>query len=165
MDEAAFQALYAQTAQRLRAYLIHALKNPVLADDLLQEAYIRFLRAKLVDANFFQMRSYLYKTAQSLIADHGRKTGRQRKLHEALPEPEADRPQHDLGIDMQRLFDKLAPKQRSLLWLAYVEGASHREIAAALDMRETGVRVALFRAREKMSNILDQHGWNEGSPS
>lgn len=163
MDEAAFHGFYAQTSRRLRAYLIHALKEPALADDVLQEAYIRFLRADIVDANFHQMRSYLYKTAQSLIADHGRKMGRQRKLHEALPEPEADRPRHDIGIDMQRLFDKLAPKQRALLWLAYVEGASHREIAAALDMREAGVRVALFRARGKMSNILDQHGWNEGA--
>ena len=162
MDEAAFRALYAQTARRLRAWLIHATKDPALADDLLQEAYIRFLRANIVDANIHQMRSYLYKTAQSLIADHGRGTARQRKLRQALPEPEAERPRHDLGIDMERLFDKLEPKQRTLLWLAYVEGASHREIAAALGMREAGVRVALFRARERMTKILEHHGWDTG---
>ncbi|MCY4183073.1 MAG: RNA polymerase sigma factor [Gammaproteobacteria bacterium] len=162
MDEAAFRALYAQTAPRLRAWLMYALKNPALADDLLQEAYIRFLRADLRDANLHQMRSYLYKTARSLIADHGRRQVRQRKLRQALPEAEAERPRHDLGIDMERLFDKLPPKQRSLLWLAYVEGASHREIAAALDMRESGVRVALFRARGKMNQILQQHGWKAG---
>ena len=162
MDEAAFRALYAQTAQRLRAWLMYALKDPALADDLLQEAYIRFLRADLRDANLYQMRSYLYKTARSLIADHGRRITRQRKLREALPEVAAEQPKHELGIDMERLFDQLPDKQRTLLWLAYVEGASHREIAAALDMREAGVRVALFRARGKMSRILEQNGWNAG---
>ena len=162
MDKAAFRAVHAQTAQRLRAYLISALKDPPLADDMLQEAYIRLLRADLKDANIHQIRSYLYKTALSLIADHGRGLTRQRRLRESLPEPEPDRPRPDLSIDMQRLFDKLAPRQQTLLWLAYVEGASHREIAGALDLREAGVRVALFRARAKMARILERHGWNPG---
>ncbi len=162
MDEAAFRAVHAQTAQRLRAFLISALKDPALAGDLLQEAYIRLLRAELKDANIQQIRSYLYKTALSLIADHGRKSTRQRRLRERLPAPEPHRPRPELGIDMQRLFDKLAPKQQALLWLAYVEGASHREIAGALRMRESGVRVALFRARGKMARMLEEHGWNPG---
>ncbi|MDE0480088.1 MAG: RNA polymerase sigma factor [Gammaproteobacteria bacterium] len=162
MDEAAFREVHAQTARRLRAFLISALKDPPLADDLLQEAYIRLLRADLKDANIHQVRSYLYKTALSLVADHGRKLTRQRRLRENLPEPEPDRPRPDLSIDMQRLFDKLAPRQQALLWLAYVEGASHREIAGALEIRESGVRVALFRARGKMAQILEKHGWNAG---
>ena len=164
MDEAAFRAVHAQTARRLRAFLISALKDPPLADDLLQEAYIRLLRADLKDANIHQIRSYLYKTVTSLIADNGRKAARRRKLRESLPEAEPDSPRPDLSIDMQRLFDKLAPKQQTLLWLAYVEGASHREIAAALAMREAGVRVALFRARGKMAGILENHGWERGEP-
>lgn len=162
MDEAAFRAIHAQTARRLRAFLISALKDPPLADDLSQEAYIRLLRADLKDANIHQVRSYLYKTALSLIADHGRRLTRQRKLRESLPEPVPDHPRPDLSIDMQQLFDKLAPKQQALLWLAYVEGASHREIAGALEMREPGVRVALFRARGKMARILEKHNWNQG---
>ena len=162
MDKAAFRAVHAQTAQRLRAYLISALKDPPLADDMLQEAYIRLLRADLKDANIHQIRSYLYKTALSLIADHGRGLSRQRRLRENLPEPEPDRPRPDLSIDMQRLFDKLTPRQQALLWLAYVEGDTHREIAGALDIRESGVRVSLFRARAKMAKILERHGWNPG---
>ncbi len=162
MDKAAFRAVHAQTARRLRAYLISALKDPPLADDLLQEAYIRLLRAELKDANIHQIRSYLYKTALSLIADHGRGLARQRRLRESLPEPEPHCPRPELSIDMQRLFDKLAPRQQALLWLAYVEGASHREIAGALEIRESGVRVALFRARGKMARILENHGWDAG---
>ena len=129
----------------------------------MQEAYLRLLRAKWKDrkdANIHQLRAYLYKTALSLIADHGRRLARQRKWRELAPKQEADCPQPELGIDMQRLFERLAPKQQTLLWLAYVEGASHREIASALGVRESGVRVALFRARGKMARILEYHGWN-----
>ena len=162
MDEAAFGAVYAQTAPRLRAYFIATLRDSAVADDLLQEAYIRFIRAELNGANIHQIRSYLYKTALSLIADHGRRNTRRRKFRESWIEREPECPKHGLAIDMKRLFGKLEPKQQTLLWLAYVEGASHREIAASLGMRELGVRVTLFRTRAKLAKILEDHGWNSG---
>lgn len=44
MNEAEFRALYERTARSLWSYLCRVLGNPSLADDLLQEAYIRILR-------------------------------------------------------------------------------------------------------------------------
>jgi DNA-directed RNA polymerase specialized sigma24 family protein len=41
-----------------------------------------------------------------------------------------------------------------LLWLAYVEGYSYREIAQMTDTKENSLKVQLFRARERMANIL-----------
>ena len=40
------------------------------------------------------------------------------------------------------------------MWLAYVEEASHREIAATLGLRERSIRVMLSRAREKLTKLL-----------
>ena len=59
-----------------------------------------------------------------------------------------------LRVDMTRMFSQLAVQQRQMLWLAYVEGADHREIAAALGLRERSVRVLLFRARRKLARLL-----------
>src|SRR6266481_3281036 len=71
MDAAAFQVFYAKTAPGLRAYIRRASGNEALADDILQEAYLRFLRADLLpfsDARFngvtladAPLRAYLYK--------------------------------------------------------------------------------------------------------
>ncbi len=163
MDEAAFRDIHERTASQLRAYLYLAVQDAALADDLLQEAYSRLLRARLGDANIHQVRSYLYKTALSLISDHGREVVRERKRREAWIAPTASEGhRHELTLDMERLFARLPRKQQTLLWLAYVEGASHREIAASLGMKEGSVRVVLYRARKRLAGMLQDHGWGPG---
>ena len=49
---------------------------------------------------------------------------------------------------------RLRVQERTMLWLAYVEQASHREIASALSIKEGSVRVLLSRARQKMAVAL-----------
>jgi RNA polymerase sigma-70 factor (ECF subfamily) len=63
---------------------------------------------------------------------------------------------------MTRVFEQLRPQQRQLMWLAYVEGADHREIAAALGLREQSVRVLLHRARQKLATLLRERGRGAG---
>ena len=67
-----------------------------------------------------------------------------------------------LEIDMGRLFRRLRPRDRQLLWLAHVEGASHREIATALGLRLNSIKVLLFRARQRLSALLEQSGHGTG---
>src|SRR5437016_14597820 len=75
MDAAAFQVFYAKAAPGLRGYIRRASGNEALADDILQESFLRFLRAKLPqfdDATPADepMKAYLYKIATSLLVDH-----------------------------------------------------------------------------------------------
>ena len=158
-DEAAFRRVYERTAPRLRAYLHLAMRDSALADDVLQEAYYRLLRADMKDAAIGQVRSYLYKTARTLVVDHGRRAGRERRRQRRWNSSVAESPRHDLALDMERLFARLSEREQTLLWLAYVEGASHREIAASLGIGESSVRVVLYRARKRLAGILEDHGW------
>jgi len=48
----------------------------------------------------------------------------------------------------------LKPREREILWLAYAEGASHKEIADVLGLRAPSVHLLLFRARQKMLKLL-----------
>jgi RNA polymerase sigma-70 factor (ECF subfamily) len=41
-----------------------------------------------------------------------------------------------------------------MLWLAYAEGASHREIADVLGVRPASLKSMLFRARRKLAELL-----------
>ena len=41
-----------------------------------------------------------------------------------------------------------------MLWLAYVEGFSHREIATVLGMKTASIKLLLFRARRRLAAIL-----------
>jgi RNA polymerase sigma factor (sigma-70 family) len=85
---------------------------------------------------------------------------RQRQRERSAPEDRAiattSDPDVPLRVDMARTFGQLKPQQRQLLWMAYVEGADHREIATALGLRERSVRVLLHRARHKLARLLQQ---------
>jgi RNA polymerase sigma-70 factor (ECF subfamily) len=158
MDQAQFRAFYLKTAPSLRAYICRSCGSADLADDILQDAFLRFLRAAPPSMDEPQMRSYLYRTAESLITDHWRRWKREQRWDvESLFQREAP-PDRDMGDDMTRAFRQLKPEHRSLLWLAYVEGFDHREIAAARGVQEKSVRVLLFRARKALAAILASAG-------
>jgi RNA polymerase sigma-70 factor, ECF subfamily len=158
MDQAQFRALYQKTAPALRAYICRSCGSLDLAEDILQDAFLRFLRAAPAGLGEPQMRSYLYRTAESLIADHWRRWKREQRWEvESMFQKEAP-PDREMSDDMTRAFRQLKPEHRSLLWLAYVEGCDHREIAAAKGVNEKSVRVLLFRARKALAGVLERAG-------
>ena len=56
------------------------------------------------------------------------------------------------ATDLRRAMSRLKPRERELLWLAYAQGSSHREIAACLGLRTGSVKLLLFRARRRLAN-------------
>jgi RNA polymerase sigma-70 factor (ECF subfamily) len=61
--------------------------------------------------------------------------------------------------EIAHVFDKLKMQERSLLWLAYVEGHQHDEIAKMLGLKPLSVRVLLFRARRKLAALLEANNF------
>ena len=64
----------------------------------------------------------------------------------------ADQVEH--RSELAHAFQHLKPRERELLWLAYVEGSSHKEIAEVSGLRENSIRPLLFRARQKLASVL-----------
>src|SRR3989454_8733629 len=60
--------------------------------------------------------------------------------------------------DLAGALEHLKPRERELLWLAYVEGSSHKEIAEIAGVRAASVRLLLFRARRKLAELLRKRG-------
>src|SRR5215475_14930934 len=130
MDQDSFRSFYDKTMPVLRAYTLRSCGSIEMADDILQEAFLRFLRSAPATLTDSQMRSYLYRTVETLIVDRWHRTRReQTAVDEIAPEHPAA-PAPDMNTDMERAFSRLNAKQRLLLWLAYVEGFDHKEIAA-----------------------------------
>ena len=165
MDEAAFAAFYREMGPALRSYIRKVSGDAALADDILQETFFRFLRAELPEMEKFQRKAYLYRTASSLLSDHWRRLKRERRWSlEGIFRSEAVE-NTERGGDMMSMFGRLKTQEKTLLWLAYVEGFDHREIAQVLELKEKGVRVLLFRARKKLAGMLGKQsfGMREGT--
>jgi RNA polymerase sigma-70 factor (ECF subfamily) len=162
MDEAAFHRLYHRTARPLRAYLIRACGDLALADDLLQEAYLRILRSGFEGEDEDHRKNYLFRIATNALRDHFR---RKRPETDEVPERD-DSPGHDdavhLRSDVGGAMSELSPNDRQMLWLAYVEGSSHEEIATALGLRAASIRSMLFRARQRLAEKLHNKGLHPG---
>ena len=151
LDEASFQALYHATAQPLRAYLLHVCRRPDVADDILQETYCRYLMHRRPVMDESETRSYLFRIATNLVHDRARS-----RIDSFVPEiPEQGRtPGLESRLDVRAAFRQLKPRERELLWLAYVEGMNHEEIAAATGLRPLSIKILLFRARRKAAHLL-----------
>jgi RNA polymerase sigma-70 factor (ECF subfamily) len=159
MDEAAFVAFYEQTARSLRGYLRRATGDTALADDLLQESYTRLLASGFVTHDDRHRRNYLYRIATNLVRDHFR---RQRPTAAEQAEP-AEEAVHDrqvqLRADIGAALAELTPRDRQMLWLAYVEGSDHREIASVMGLRTASIKSMLSRARGRLSARLHELGF------
>lgn len=125
----------------------------------MQESYLRLLRADVRFNDETHRRSYLFRIAANLLRDRYRR----RRPESGEPIETADPADHGAEVqrraDLARVLGELKPRERQLLWLAYVEGMSHQEIAAALGLREGSIRPLLFRARRRMAAALHARGW------
>jgi RNA polymerase sigma-70 factor (ECF subfamily) len=153
MDEASFRLFYEQSAPRLFRYLLRVSGDRSLAEDLLQEAYCRFLSIKLPEMSEASQRSYLFRIATNLMRDRWRRHT-ESPMPDNFPEPTSGPPQLDRQMELRRAFQRLKVRERQLLWLAYVEGSDHREIAEATGLRYNSVRLLLFRARRRLANLI-----------
>jgi RNA polymerase sigma-70 factor (ECF subfamily) len=159
VDSESFRRIYEKSAPALRSYLRFSCHDQTLADDLLQESFLRLLRRELPELDEPQLKSYLYKTAHSVMVDHFRKTERDRHLEQEMANRDpVSAPAVELPLGIEHLLGGLKSRDQQLLWLAYVEGFSHREIAGLIDVNEKSVRVLLLRARSRAASILADQG-------
>ncbi|MGH9395659.1 MAG: RNA polymerase sigma factor [Terriglobia bacterium] len=160
MDEDRFRLFYERTARMLWCYLARISGDSTLADDLLQETYYRFLRARLAEENEAYLRNYLFRIATNLVRDHWRERRNQGSLVQPLRdavEPSVDERTAEKvqqQSDLNRALNQLKPRERQMLWLAYAMGSSHKEIAGVLGMKAESIRLSLFRARRKLAALL-----------
>ena len=158
MDEADFQVFYQRTARPLRSYLLRCLSDASLADDLLQETFLRFLRSGFESDDNAYRRNYVFRIASNLVKDHYR---RRKPEVELIVDPSVEATEQaavDMQADVAQAMAGLAPRDRQMLWLAYVEGSSHQEIAQTLGLRVSSLKSMLFRARKRLAGSLSALG-------
>ena len=152
MSEQAFQRLYAATSGPILGYLVAVSGRHDVADDLLQETYIRLISSPRPAMDADETRRYLFRIATNLLRDRWR-----RNDHQPFADPAelTHTPNLDATLAIRAALQHLKPRERELLWLAYVEGMDHREIAAATGLQPLSIRILLHRARRKAAALLN----------
>jgi RNA polymerase sigma-70 factor, ECF subfamily len=157
MDDKLFEEIYEMTARPLWAYVARISGSATAADDIVQETYLRFLHSPPRAAVIEEAKPYLYKIATNLARDRFRRMRRESNSEYMVSSAADEKASSDFAeeAEMMQVFSRLKQQERALLWLAYIEGYEHREIAGILKLNRMSVRVLLFRARRKLALVLE----------
>lgn len=166
-DEAAFGQLYDLFAQRIFRYISLKIQDSSLAEDILQDTFIKAWKAlpDLPEENL-NFSAWLYKIAGNCVNDYFRKKYRSPdtvELEEALFITTHDGIGEQLSIeaDMQVVesaFTKLPAQYRQVLELLFIQDFSLQETAKILQKNYVSVRVLQYRALKRLKEIIgDDH--------
>ncbi len=160
-----FTALYVQNAAKMLRYATYQLRNPSIAEELVEEAFVRLLQRQEELTGHPNVPGWLWKTLQHLIltevklAKYHREVPLEPALSAAAPEPENEPLSESLP-------EGLSDAEREILILYYEEELTHQEMAARLGITEMNSRTRLFRARNRCKKLLEKPaaGVTKGTP-
>ena len=154
------EGLFARHHGEIYAYLIRMVRDPELAADLTQDAFVKAYKAHDSLEKAENARAWLYQIAHRVALDHIRRgkivrflpwTGESRG---AVPSAEHLVMEARLSGDLQRALERIPERQRAALLLAELHDLTGLELAAALGVSHVAARALLTRARESLRQAL-----------
>ncbi len=152
--------LFARHQNEIYAYLLRMLRDPELAADLTQDAFVKAYRAYDALQKPENARAWLYQIAHRVALDDLRR----RRIVRFVPlvgdtrgaAPSAEHLVMDarLSGDLQRALERIPDRQRAALLLAELHDLTGVELAAALGVSHVAARALLTRARESLRREL-----------
>lgn len=129
-------------------------QDPSLAEDLVQEAFIRAMDhlSLLEQLSRPQVRSWFYRTLGNLYIDRMRWM-RFESVCETIPESRQDIPEYD-SIDWELLLNSLPGDEGVLFTMRYLGGYTSSEIGALFQIPAGTVRARLSSARKHLKSAL-----------
>jgi RNA polymerase sigma factor (sigma-70 family) len=169
-------AFYTEHRSELHAHASRVLKDSVKAEEITQEALIKFMLAAPELESAEHALAYLHRTIENLCIDLFRAEGRRPNLvviDDATAEVEAawqNNGDHSAAISaaedaaiIRQALALLSPAERAALVMWEMEGRSTEEIAAELGIKESAVRHTVSRARASLRKVLTTLVVNEES--
>jgi len=166
---AQFSSFYTQNRSELIAHANRIVKDKAKAEEITQEALVKFMLAAPELSSDSHALSYLHRTIENLCIDLFRAENRRPNLvalDDAAAEVESTwqvSGDHSLAISaaedaaiIRQALSLLSPAERAALVMWEVEGRSTKEIAKELGIKESAVRHTVSRARASLRKVLSE---------
>ncbi len=156
--------IHDQYYERVRKFILASVRDESVADDLIQETFIRIRENLGSVRDPVKISSWIFRIAYHLCQDHFRvlkKSSSHEEIHDGLVNLEETpvqkkMEQSEMSQCVQEQLNLLPDSQRSVLILAEVMDFSHQEMADILGLTVENVKVRLHRARKKFKSILEE---------
>lgn len=144
----------------LRRYASALMRNPVEAEDLVQECLCRAIARTRPWRSIRDMRAYLFTILHNLYVDKIAKRSRARDIvSDDLVEKKLVAMPSQIGhlevLDLARALDQLSQEQREVALLVGLEGVSYEAAAKILGVPTGTIMSRLHRARETLRTLME----------
>ncbi|MFC3197941.1 RNA polymerase sigma factor [Parapedobacter deserti] len=155
-DGLAFKLIYDSYKHGLGLRLLRLLKSEVLAEEVLQDVFLRVWERRATIDPEKSFRSYLYRVAENMVYDLFRRAAKEKEILQAIIAANSELYTHVEEALMKKesrafLEDLLArlPNQRRKIFIACkLEGKSYKEVAAELGISTTTVNDHIQKAMQ-----------------
>ena len=150
--------LYRRYGRRLYRFGVQALGNDALAEEMVQETFVRLRRtAGQYDAQRASVDTYLFAIARSVALDIRERSS----SRDLLPLNELDSVEQVLdSLILREALDTLSVAHRQVLRLAYDQGLTQSQIAERLGLPLGTVKTRMFHATQALRSALDERGFH-----
>lgn len=166
-DMAFWQAAYESHAPAVFAFLRHRLNEPAEAEDLLQETFVRAIRAGSA-SDPERLRGYLLRTARNLMINRARRprlvvpmpalaaAGEDEgeaplaRVRDGAASPEERASWSAFRAGLERVLREMSAAHRQAFELGVLQRLSYDEVASHTGWTLAQVKTNIFRARQRV---------------
>jgi RNA polymerase sigma-70 factor (ECF subfamily) len=149
--ETAFDAMMREKISGVTAFALSITSNPHVAEEAVQETFIRAWRYWPTFRNESTVISWLITICRRVVIDMAKK----QRVHEQLPENVIEIRDHFASTAIYDMVRGLPLPQREVVVLCAILGFDYESAAQSLEIPIGTVRSRLARAREQLGQQLD----------
>ena len=158
MKQQKIEEIWTSFGDKLKTFILSKVDNDTVADDILQEVFLRVHKhlGSLHDTT--KIRPWIYQITRNVIIDHFRKTKKDIFRLQDPPESVTENSSTDVMTeamrDMINMMDNLPPESCEALCLTELEGMSQKEYAEIKGISYTAAKSRIQRARKSLRDML-----------
>lgn len=164
-DKQAFTIIYNIYAERLFFYALKYVKLSELAEDAVQDIFVKLWnQSQTLEINY-SLQAYLFKSIQNHLLNVIKRGKLQARIMEVVtPKDETSNCTEELlqvketAGEAQRAIDSLPPQRKLIFELSRTQGMSHRQIAEHLEIADSTVNNQLVKAIKSIKHYLTIRG-------
>lgn len=165
-DDHAFEQLYLIYSPRIYQKILQLVKQPALAEELLQDLFVKVWEKRATLDNQKSFKSYLYTIAKNLVVDFFRKAALDRQMLEKCIVENTEIYYPFEGLDesdaarkaiIQKALATLPPQRKKIYSLIKLEGKSYEEVAVLLNISTATVNDHVVKGTKALKAYFDHH--------
>jgi RNA polymerase sigma-70 factor, ECF subfamily len=153
------EQVWQELSTQLRHFIRRRVADEQLAEDLLQESFLRIHNSIVTLTDHDRLAAWVYRIARNTIADYFRQGARPAEEapspHVSEAEDASDRNYNAAVAQwLVHMVQRLPDTYREAVQLAELEGMTQRDVSERLNLSVSGAKSRVQRGREKLKQML-----------